>query len=107
MHSMTLEDLGMRAMCGADPSPATAPVPVPPPPPISEGAETVKAIGRQVYAAAAIASSGASFYHGLKRNDSIGWGLWWGFMGSAFPVITPLYALYEGFGVPKALSKRP
>ncbi len=44
------------------------------------------------------ASSTASFYHGLKRNGSLGWGLWWGFMGAIFPGITPAYALYQGFG---------
>lgn len=107
-HSMTLEDLGMRMICGADPAPTkTAVSPPPPAPPVSEGAETVKEIAKQAYGVAAVASMGACFYHGLKRNDSIGWGIGWGILGSMFPVVTPLFAVYEGFAVPRALSKRP
>jgi hypothetical protein len=46
-------------------------------------------------------SVGASLFHGYRRNDSIGWGLWWGFMGGIFPVVTPAIALAQGFGKPK------
>ena len=31
------------------------------------------------------ASMLASAYHGYARNQSIGWALWWGLMGSMFP----------------------
>ncbi len=45
-----------------------------------------------------IASAAASGYHGYKRNNSLGWALWWFFMGSIFPVVTPAIALAQGFG---------
>jgi hypothetical protein len=46
-----------------------------------------------------IASVAASAYHGSKRNGgSIGWGLWWGFVGGVFPVVTPAIAAAQGFG---------
>lgn len=50
----------------------------------------------------ATASSAASAFHGYKRNGSIGWALWWGFMGGLFPVFTPAIALAQGFGKPAA-----
>jgi hypothetical protein len=46
------------------------------------------------------ASMAASAYHGYRRNNSVGWALWWGFMGTLFPVITPVIAVAEGFGKP-------
>ena len=51
---------------------------------------------------ASIASGAASAYHGYKRNNSIGWGVWWFIMGSMFPVITPVIGLAQGFGKRKA-----
>jgi hypothetical protein len=58
-------------------------------------------VGGTVIGLAALASSGIGFYHGYKRNgDSFGWGLWWAFMGSIFPVITPAYAFAQGLGKP-------
>ena len=44
------------------------------------------------------ASMAASAYHGYKRNDSVGWALWWGLMGALFPVITPTIGFAQGFG---------
>ena len=49
-----------------------------------------------------LVSGGASFWHGLKRNDSLGWALGWGFLGSLFPVITPAYGYYQGYAKPAA-----
>lgn len=46
-------------------------------------------------------SSALSAYHGYKRNDSVGWALWWGLMGSIAPVITPTIAFAQGFGQPR------
>lgn len=46
----------------------------------------------------AVASAGASVYHGYRRNQSIGWALWWGFIGGIFPVVTPAIAIAQGFG---------
>ena len=48
-----------------------------------------------------IASSTASVYHGYKRNESIGWALWWGLMGALFPIVTPTIAVAQGFAEPK------
>jgi hypothetical protein len=47
------------------------------------------------------ASSAVSFYHGYKRNDSLAWGLAWGFMGAIFPIITPIYAYVKKPGFAK------
>jgi hypothetical protein len=44
------------------------------------------------------ASVGASAFHGYRRNNSVGWAIWWGFMGALFPIITPAIALAQGFG---------
>jgi hypothetical protein len=54
------------------------------------------------WGAAALASAGASAYHGYKRNESVGWAVVWGILGSMFPIITPAVALAQGFGKPKA-----
>lgn len=48
-----------------------------------------------------VASAAASGYHGYRRNQSIGWAVWWFFMGSIFPVVTPAIALAQGFGKKK------
>ena len=40
-----------------------------------------------------------SGYHGSKRHcGSLGWGLVWGFLGTAFPVIVPVIGVAQGFG---------
>lgn len=49
-----------------------------------------------------LTSAAASGYHGYKRNESLGWALWWFLMGSIFPVVTPVIALAQGFGKKKA-----
>lgn len=54
--------------------------------------------GAIVYGALSTASMAASAYHGYKRNQSIGWALWWGFAGAVFPVVTPVIAVAQGFG---------
>jgi hypothetical protein len=50
---------------------------------------------------ASTVSFAASVYHGYKRNDSVGWAIWWGLMGGLFPVITPTIAFAQGFAKPK------
>jgi len=37
-------------------------------------------------------------YHGFKRNNSVGWAIGWGLLGSAFPTITAGIALGQGYG---------
>lgn len=51
-----------------------------------------------VWSAVSTASMAASAYHGYKRNDSVGWAIWWGLMGAMFPVITPAIGVAQGFG---------
>ena len=51
-----------------------------------------------------LASMAACTYHGIKRNNgSIGWGLWWGFMGTIFPVVAPIVAVARKPGFAKPL----
>ena len=74
--------------------------------PSNNGAITVReqpksSAGSVVWGALAVASMAASAYHGVKRNrGSIGYGIWWGVMGSLFPVITPTIAVAQGFAKP-------
>ena len=51
--------------------------------------------------AASVLSGALCTYHGYKRNDSVGWALGWGALGSLFPVVTPVIALAQGFGKKK------
>lgn len=44
------------------------------------------------------ASMAAGAFHGYRRNQSVGWALWWGLMGSLFPIVTPAIAVAQGFG---------
>lgn len=53
-----------------------------------------------VYKAGAMVSGPACAYHGYKRNQSIGWALWWGFAGSVFFPVAPAIAFAQGFGQP-------
>lgn len=64
-----------------------------------DGFEPNPAVGA-VYSALVIASTGASAYHGYKRNDSVGWAIVWGLLGGLFPVITPAIAIAQGFAHP-------
>lgn len=43
-------------------------------------------------------SAAASAYHGYRRNQSVGWAVWWGLMGYVAPVITPAIGVAQGFG---------
>jgi hypothetical protein len=54
-----------------------------------------------IYGVIATASAAASAYHGYKRNQSIGWALWWGFCGGLFPILTPVLAVAQGYGKAK------
>jgi hypothetical protein len=71
-------------------------------PPVPSGVGTAAAtgalIGTGVMGLLVLGSIGASAYHGYKRNNSTGWAVWWGLMGSLFPVITPAVAIAQGFG---------
>lgn len=44
------------------------------------------------------AAGAAGAYHGYKRNESVGWALWWSFAGFMFPLFTPVIAVAQGFG---------
>lgn len=53
---------------------------------------------RVIYGLVGTASMALSAYHGYRRNNSVGWAIWWGFMGGLFPIITPVIAVAQGFG---------
>lgn len=93
--------LEMLAAFGQDPSaevdtdPAPAPAPAPAP--------TVKQMRAEDYAGYAIIglSVAVSAYHGYKSNDeSATAALGWGLLGLFFPIVTPIFALTQGFAKP-------
>lgn len=49
---------------------------------------------------ARVVSTGIGVFHGYRRNNSLGWALVWGVMGSVAPIITPAVALAQGLGEP-------
>ncbi len=53
---------------------------------------------RGIAAAGGIAGSIAGAYHGYKRNDSVGWGIAWFFLGGWFWPITIPIMFAQGFG---------
>lgn len=69
---------------------------------VSEGLRLARAQGRPSWKMIApiltLASASVSAYHGVRRNKSVGWGIWWFVMGATFPLITPTIALAQGFG---------
>lgn len=69
-------------------------------PSIVESATRRKVV-KVTFAVLSTASMAAGAYHGYRRNQSIGWALWWAFMGGLFPVFTPAIAVAQGFGDPK------
>lgn len=90
--------LEMLAAFGQDPSAEVEPT-TPPPPVAPSGGRysdqemlTMGIIGLSV---------AASAYHGYKSSDgSLSAGIGWGLLGLFFPVVTPLFALTQGFGKP-------
>jgi len=58
---------------------------------------------RRIYSFIAPATGALGIYHGYKRNDSVGWALWWGLTAAAFPIITIPIALAQGFGKKKGM----
>jgi hypothetical protein len=59
-------------------------------------------VQNKYWQAASALSAAACAYHGYKRNQSIGWALWWAAMGGLAPVIAPVIAVAQGYGKPKA-----
>jgi hypothetical protein len=80
-----------------DPSVAAPPAPAP-------GGFTLPPMS-PLWKAVSAASAAACVYHGYKRNNSVGWALWWGIMGSMAPVIAPAIAVAQGFGKPAKGSR--
>jgi len=73
-----------------------------PPPEGADAAQKIAAIySNPLMVVLRLASTGISAYHGYKRNNSVGWALWWGFMGSMFPIVTPAIAFAQGIDKPK------
>ena len=57
---------------------------------------------QRVGAGLAVAGAALGAYHGYKRDDSVGWAIWWSLMGGLVPIVTIPIALAQGFGQPKA-----
>lgn len=70
----------------------------PPDVPAPSAGGIAEIVGEPLWKTAVLASTVASVYHGYKRNDSIGWALWWGLMGGLFPFVTPVIAVAQGYG---------
>lgn len=86
----------------APPTQPPAPIATPPAP-LGGVADLSKlTTSQKIWGAVSVASCALGAYHGYKRNSSVGWALWWGAMGSIFPVITPAIALAQGFGKRRA-----
>lgn len=48
--------------------------------------------------ALSLVGTGLCAYHGYKRNNSVGWAIVWGLLGSLFPIITVPVAFAQGLG---------
>jgi hypothetical protein len=68
------------------------------PPADANGQPTTYTVPVAVYAMLGTISAGASAYHGYRRNQSVGWAIWWAAMGYLAPVITPAIGLAQGWG---------
>ena len=93
---MNYSAMGHQAICQPNVEPTTGPI-------IVFGQNEVSSPtsifgGGGLWPVLSFASAAASTYHGYKRNDSVGWAVWWGLMGGLFPVITPVIAIAQGFG---------
>lgn len=55
-----------------------------------------------VWGVLATVSMALSVYHGYRRNNSIGWAIFWGLGATLLPVVTPVIAVAQGFGKRKA-----
>jgi hypothetical protein len=51
-----------------------------------------------VWSAVGVVGGVLGAYHGYKRNNSVGWAIAWGLLGSIFPIITIPIAFAQGFG---------
>ena len=78
--------------------PPTAPSAAPTPEPLVALATTGGTMVGLAYSALTIAGGAVGIYHGYKRNDSVGWALVWGFMGSLVPIIVIPLAYAQGIG---------
>ncbi len=97
----------MVAAMGSDPSGIGADAAVLPAPVPAPAESPASGFVRGLWFLASTASMAASTFHGYRRNDSVGWALWWGFCGALAPIVTPVIAVAQGFGKPKRASLTP
>jgi hypothetical protein len=88
------------AQTQATPAPASSSAAVPPSSPYSPQALLAQ-LSSPLWRTIAAVSTAVSAYHGYKRNNSVGWALWWGFCGGFAPIVTPAIALAQGYGKPR------
>ena len=52
---------------------------------------------QRAYAAVSLVATGLGAYHGYKRNNSVGWAIWWGFASGVAPFFALPIAYAQGF----------
>jgi hypothetical protein len=60
---------------------------------LGDGSINWAAMWPKVAGVLALASASVSAYHGFKRNQSVWGGVLWFFLGTLFPVVTPIAAI--------------
>lgn len=81
---------GPHDWLGADDFAASAPAPA-----VASPARKAFVVA---YSIASVAGAALGAYHGYKRNDSVGWAIYWSLLGSLFPVIVIPVAYAQGIG---------
>jgi len=69
---------------------------------VTSATATIGAVQRSQWKTyATLAAAAGAGFHGYRRNDSLGWALWWFVMGSLFPIATSVVGLAQGYGQPR------
>jgi len=64
----------------------------------SGGGTITDALESPAWRILSMAGAALGAFHGYKRNDSIGWAIGWGLLGSIAPIIVIPIAFAQGFG---------
>lgn len=64
--------------------------------------EATKIPWKTIAGVATVTSAAISGFHGYRRNQSVGWAVWWFTMGMILPVVTPVIATAQGLGKRKS-----
>jgi hypothetical protein len=64
----------------------------------ADAPDAAPSVLEQIWPWFSLAGALTGAYHGYKRNQSIGWALGWGILGSMLPIFTIPLSLAQGFG---------